>query len=156
MTCVAQMFKCYVEYYNQCSVRRRPHCPARPHQSRLTRSFFLELATNLCELSHSPKCRIRFLMLEVLAGAFNKDRALLGAFSGHCETSRTFVGSSISFTSSSCGSGSEIIIYLAVSDSRILAKCYFWYSLIKFMFNRAGNFVLKIFSKFLHLDIDEP
>ena len=86
MTCVAQMFKCYVEYYNQCSVRRRPHCPARPHQSRLTRSFFLELATNLCEVSHCPKCLIRFLMLEVLAGASNKDRALLGAFSGHCKT----------------------------------------------------------------------
>ena len=78
MTCVAQMFKCYVEYYNQCSVRRRPHCPARPHQSRLTRSFFLELATNLCEVSHCPKCLIRFLMLEVLAGAFNKERVLLG------------------------------------------------------------------------------
>ena len=97
-----------------------------------------------------------FFSIKTLAGAFNKDRALLGAFSGHCGTSRTFVGSSISSTSSSCGSGSEIIIYLAVSDSRILAKCYFWYSLIKFMFNRAGNFVLKIFSKFLHLDIDEP
>ena len=95
-------------------------------------------------------------MLEMLVGAFNKERALLGAFLGHCKTSRRLVDSSISFTSSSCGSGSEIIIYLAVSDSRILAKCYFWYSLIKFMFNRAGNFVLKIFSKFLHLDIDEP
>ena len=96
------------------------------------------------------------LIVKVLVGAFNKEKALVGAFSGHCETSRKFVDSSISFTSSSCGSGSEIIIYLAVSDSRILAKCYFWYSLIKFMFNRAGNFVLKIFSKFLHLDIDEP
>ena len=32
--------------------------------------------------------------MKVTVGAFNKEKALIGAFSGHCETSRRFVDNS--------------------------------------------------------------
>ena len=43
----------------------------------------VELATNILEVSHCPKY-----------APFNKEKVLLGALSGHCATSRRFVGSS--------------------------------------------------------------
>ena len=39
-------------------------------------------------------CLNRFLIVKALVGAYNKEKALVGAFSGYCETSRRFVDSS--------------------------------------------------------------
>ena len=45
--------------------------------------------------THLAWCLNTFLIMKALLGNFNKDKALVGAFSRHCETSRMFVGSSI-------------------------------------------------------------
>ena len=47
---------------------------------------------NLSKVSQSLERKVK-----ALVGGFNKDKALLGAFSGHYETSRRFVDSSNSF-----------------------------------------------------------
>ena len=47
-----------------------------------------------CLPSHARLCLIGFLIAKALLGAFNKEKALVGALSGHCETSRRFVDSS--------------------------------------------------------------
>ena len=52
----------------------------------LTLASLLELSTNLREV-HS-------VLIDLLVGALNNEKALIGAFSGHCETSRRFVDSS--------------------------------------------------------------
>ena len=42
----------------------------------------------LCSNTHLAQCFNRFSIVKVLVGAFYKEKALLGAFSGHCRSSR--------------------------------------------------------------------
>ena len=42
------------------------------------------------------QCLNRFLIVRALVGTFNKEKALVRAFSGHCDISRRFVDSSSS------------------------------------------------------------
>ena len=47
------------------------------------------------KLLHFPSSSLnRFFIVKTLEGAFNKEKALVGAFSGHCEISRRFVDNS--------------------------------------------------------------
>ena len=56
--------------------------------------FYINLA---CLNARLAKCLNKFLIVKALV---NKDKALVGAFSGHYETSRRFVDSSTKYSGS--------------------------------------------------------